>query len=169
MSRVFVGIGSNEGHRLDNISRAIGLLALQPKVRVVQMAPIYETTPVGGPPQDDFFNTVVEVETDLPPEQLLQVTQAIERQMGRATPGVRWGPRPIDLDILLYDDRTVHADSLMIPHAMLHRRRFVLEPLMQLAPQLIHPVLRQTIAELFAQLPEAAPAPVGGDAASSGA
>ena len=113
------------------------------------MATILETEPVGGPPQDPYLNTVIEIETTLPPRELLARAKSVEQQLGRHPQGPRWGPRPIDLDVLLYDDRIVREPGLIIPHEELHRRRFVLEPLAQLAPQLMHPVLKRTIAELL--------------------
>ena len=160
MSRVFIGLGSNEGDRLAELSRAIEALAQTPGIRVAQLAPIYETEPIGGPPQSEFLNTVVELETELPPHELLAALKAIECRAGRRPSGERWGPRVLDLDILLYDDRILNSEALTIPHLRMHQRWFVLEPLAQLAPELRHPVLRQTIAELLEQLPRPAEDPV---------
>jgi 2-amino-4-hydroxy-6-hydroxymethyldihydropteridine diphosphokinase len=157
MARVFVGIGTNEGDRLANISRAVQRLGALEQTRLVQMASIYDTQPVGGPPQGDYLNTVVEIDTALEPERLLVALKAIEREFGRRPDGPRWGPRPIDLDVLLYDGAMVQQPQLTIPHLMLHRRRFVLEPLAQLAPSLIHPVLRRTINELLSELSASGP------------
>ena len=152
MNRVFVGIGSNEGDRLRLISRAVRELGALPGIRIVQMAMVAETEPV-GPPQAPYLNTVVELATALDPLELLRMTQAIERRLGRVPSPQRWGPRPIDLDILLYHDRTLRDAHLRLPHPRMHERRFVLEPLAQLAPELVHPVLRRSIAELLARLP----------------
>ena len=149
MSRVFIGIGSNEGDRLTNISAAVKALGTMKGVRVVQMATIIETEPVGGPPQEPYLNTVVELETGIPPLELLKNLQEIERELGRLPSAVRWGPRPIDLDMLLYGERIVDQPGLQIPHPRLHGRRFVLEPLAQLAPDFAHPILRHTIQELL--------------------
>ena len=153
MARVFIGIGSNEGERLSNISRAAQALAQLPMTRLVQMAPIYETAPVGGPPQGDFLNTVVELDTAIAPRELLAYLKALETQFGRRPSDVRWGPRVIDLDILLYDQTVTSDPDLIIPHPLLHHRRFVLEPLADLAPALVHPVLKKTVAELLAATP----------------
>lgn len=149
MARVFIGIGSNTGDRLQHISDAVRTLGAVDGVRVVQMALIAETEPVGGPPQGPYLNTVAEIETALSPRQLLTVLQDIERRLGRQRTAQRWAPRPIDLDILLYDDRVSQEADLIIPHPRMHERRFVLEPLAQLAPNLVHPVLKRTIAELL--------------------
>lgn len=248
MSRVFIGVGSNEGDRLAHISRAMRTLADVAGVRLMQMATIIETEPVGlpaprplsgiyyvyalrcegnsiyigqtrdltrrwqdhldgridwtkrhapieiahfevvstredavilekqwktgygrtrvrrliqsgrarqagGPPQEPYLNTVVELDTTLSPIEVLGILQEIERGMGRKPSSQRWGPRPIDLDILLYEGRVIQEPQLSIPHPRMHERRFVLEPLAQLAPDVVHPALHQTIAELLAQLP----------------
>ena len=152
MSHVFIGVGSNEGDRLAQISRAIRSLGKVPGVQVVQMATILETEPVGGPPQGPYLNTVVEVETALEPDVLLRALQDIERQGGRQPAKERWAPRPVDLDILLYDQRVMQESLLTIPHPRMHERRFVLEPLAQLAPDLTHPVLHHSIVQLLEQL-----------------
>lgn len=157
VSRVFIGIGSNLGDRLATISRAIQDLGRLPRIRVVQMATLFETQPIGGPlPQPDFLNTVVEIDTDLPPLELLDRLQDLERSLGRQPSDIRWAPRAIDLDILLYDQCIMNDPRLTIPHVQLHRRRFALEPLAQLAPDVTHPVLHQTIRELLASLPPTA-------------
>jgi 2-amino-4-hydroxy-6-hydroxymethyldihydropteridine diphosphokinase len=149
MSRVFIGLGSNEGERLRYLSKAMQALGMVPGVRIVRLAMISETEPVGGPPQGPYLNTVAEVETTLTPRALLSALQAIERQLGRQPTSQRWAPRPIDLDLLLYDDLIIHEPDLAIPHPRMHERAFVLEPLSQLAPDLVHPVLHQTIAALL--------------------
>lgn len=156
MSRVFVGVGSNEGDRLALISQAVKTLALVPQIQIVQMAVITETEPVGGPPQGPYLNTVVEVETTLTPQVLLERLQEIERVFGRSASAERWSPRTMDLDLLSYEDRIVQDAQLTLPHPRLHERRFVLEPLAQLAPEVQHPLLKQPIAALLSRL--AAPA-----------
>lgn len=154
MSRIFIGVGSNEGERLRHISNAIRALAATPQIQVVQMAMILETEAV-GPPQPAYFNTVVEIETDREPLDLLRALQQIERHLGRRPSAQRWGPRPIDLDLLLYEDRVIERPGLSIPHPRMPERRFVLEPLAQLAPEIVHPVLRRTVKELLAELASA--------------
>ena len=152
MSRVFIGVGSNQGDRLEAISKAARALGAIGGVRLLQMATVIETEPVGGPPQGPYLNTVVEVETRLQPRDLLKVLQAVERQLGRLPSAERWAPRPIDLDILLYDDLVMAEPDLSIPHPRMHERVFVLEPLVQLAPAAVHPLLKQTVAALRERL-----------------
>ena len=148
MARVFIGIGSNEGDRLERISKAIQALGALTGVTVVQIAMIRETEPVGGPPQGPYLNTVVEAETEAEPLKLLRLFQDLERRLGRVPSAERWGPRPIDLDLLLYDDRVIDEPGLCIPHPRMHERSFVLEPLAELAPDLVHPLLKKTAASL---------------------
>jgi len=154
--RVFIGVGSNEGNRLACLSAAVQALGETPGLRLIQMAPILETEPVGGPPQGPYLNTVVELETALPPRELLSVLQAIERRLGRRSSPERWTSRPIDLDVLLYGDRVIQKPGLSIPHPRMHERRFVLEPLAQLAPDVVHPVLGLTATALLDRLPASA-------------
>ena len=152
MSRVFIGVGSNQGERLEHISKAIRALATTSGICLMQMATIIETEPVGGPPQGPYLNTVVELETAREPADLLSALQEIERRVGRKPSTQRWAPRPIDLDILLYDDGVIQEPTLSIPHPRMHERRFVLEPLSQLAPDIIHPVFHQSISALLDHL-----------------
>jgi len=153
MARVFIGVGSNEGDRLMTISKAVSALAAKAGIRVKQMAVIAETQPIGGPPQGLFLNTVVEIDTAIEPEPLLDILQEIERSLGRLPSPERWSPRPMDLDLLLYGDRIITTNRLIVPHASMHLRRFVLEPLAQLAGELPHPVLKDSIATLLKRLP----------------
>jgi 2-amino-4-hydroxy-6-hydroxymethyldihydropteridine diphosphokinase len=149
--RVFIGLGSNLGDREGYIERAIAALRATPGVTLIAQASLYETEPVGMEDQPWFLNTAVEIRTTLPPQALLQRFKAIEKALGRKG-RKRWGPREIDLDLLLYGDRVICEPDLTVPHPELARRRFALAPLAELAPEVVHPVLRRTIAELLQQL-----------------
>lgn len=139
------------GHREASIRRALSALAHADHIVICRQAKLYETEPVGVEDQPWFLNTVIEVETDLTPRELLTVCKQIEQALGRRE-RQRYGPREIDLDILLYDNLVINDSDLQIPHAQLHQRRFVLVPLAELAPQYVHPVLHKTIAELLQEL-----------------
>lgn len=135
--RVFLALGSNLGDREANIDRAIELLE-EGGVVVVRRSPLYETAPVGMTDQPAFYNLVVEAETSLPPRALLERVLAVERSLGRVR-GERWGPRIVDIDILLYGGRSVAELDLTIPHPRMRDRAFVLVPLAAIAPDLVLP------------------------------
>lgn len=137
MTIVYVGLGSNLGDRLLLLARAVHLLAT-PRVKIGAVSSVYETAPQGIIDQPSFLNLVVQVETDLPPRELLGHTQAIEAELGRVR-DLRWGPRTVDLDILLYGDQVLDEDGFQIPHAQMVQRAFVLVPLLELNPDLILP------------------------------
>jgi 2-amino-4-hydroxy-6-hydroxymethyldihydropteridine diphosphokinase len=128
VSRAYLGIGSNLGDRLAYLQLAVDHLAVSPGVVVVAVSPVYETDPVGGPVQDDFLNAVVEVETTLSPGDLLAVCAEAEA-LARRVRVERWGPRTLDVDVLLYDDVVSDDPELTIPHPRIHERAFVLAPL----------------------------------------
>jgi 2-amino-4-hydroxy-6-hydroxymethyldihydropteridine diphosphokinase len=135
MMRAFIGLGSNVGDRLWFLQQAVMCLRETPGVQVTKVSSVYETEPIGPAGQTWFLNAVVEVETSLSPVALLNQTQGIERRLGRETT-YRWGPRTIDVDILLYDDIQVRTATLEIPHAELCHRAFVMIPLLELDPDL---------------------------------
>jgi 2-amino-4-hydroxy-6-hydroxymethyldihydropteridine diphosphokinase len=148
--RIFLGLGSNLGDPPAAIRRALDLLTRSGEVRLLRVSPLYRTSPVGPVPQGDFVNGVAEIATSLPPASLLARLKEVERALGRDPGAVRWGPRIVDLDILLWGDRLVAQRDLEIPHPEMHRRRFVLEPLARLAPEARHPAVGRTAAELLA-------------------
>ena len=151
MARVFIGIGSNLGDREAHVRLAHKRLAKLPQTSHVALSPVYETEPVGPVPQDKFLNAAVELDTTLAPESLLDALGAIEAE-GERPPHeqrIKWGPRTLDLDILLYDQHVISSDSLVVPHPMMHERWFVLKPLADLDATVVHPVLQMTIGELL--------------------
>ena len=141
MAIVYIGIGSNLGDRHKNCLRAVELLK-QSGLSVTKQSSVHETEPWGVTEQPAFLNMAVELETGLAPAELLGLLKKIEKDMGRQET-VKWGPRLIDLDILLYDDITLNTDALIIPHPLMHEREFVLGPLAELAKDLVHPVLKK--------------------------
>ncbi len=145
MVTVYLGLGSNLGDRQHNLIKAIELLAQQ--MRVEQMSSLYETEPVGYSEQARFLNAVCQVTTSLTPEELLSLVKEIEAALGRV-PSFPNAPRPIDIDILFYANQVIHSPQLTIPHPRLEERAFVLVPLVEIAPELIHPVSRRTVREL---------------------
>ncbi len=149
-STVHIGLGSNLGDRETNLSNAIAALARVDALEVVAVSSLYDTAPV-GPPQGRYLNAVAELSCELSPAALLGVLQELERDLGREK-GARWGPRVIDLDILLWGDLVVAEPHLQVPHLFLHQRRFALEPLAELAPLARHPVLGATVRELLGGL-----------------
>jgi len=152
MTRAYVGLGSNLGDREASLRGAVDLLQANPEIQVVAVSRFRETDPVGLVDQPRFLNGAVAIETELAAPALLDRLLAIERALGRERgPGPRWGPRQIDLDLLLYGDETIERPGLTVPHPRLHERRFALEPLADLDPALVVPG-RGPVATLLAGL-----------------
>jgi 2-amino-4-hydroxy-6-hydroxymethyldihydropteridine diphosphokinase len=150
----YIGLGSNLGDRHDHLERALHALRENPRLEVTQVSSFYETAPVGGPAgQGDYLNAAAELKTDLSAKDLLEVMLAVERRLGRLR-GERHGPRTIDLDLLLYGDLVHSEPGLTVPHPAMQERFFVLKPLAEIAPRVIHPVLSQTIISLLEKLPK---------------
>lgn len=136
--KAYLGLGSNQGDRYEQLKQAAFYLNEYPQIRVVKTSEIYETEPWGGLQQDYFLNQVVEIETDFSPCKLLAACQEIEEVMGRKRL-IHWGPRTIDIDILLFEGRVIEEQDLIIPHPYLEQREFVLIPLKEIAPDLVLP------------------------------
>ena len=145
----YLGLGANLEDREDSLGKAVELLSAESGLHLLRCSRIYETEPWGVADQPAFLNSVAEVATTLAPEKLLDVCKAVEDRMGRR-PGIRWGPRLIDVDILLYGNLVVRLPHLEIPHPRLHLRAFALVPLAELAATAVHPALEKTIGELAA-------------------
>ena len=135
--RAYLGLGSNEGDRAARLQGAVDGLAATRGLTVAAVSPVYETEPVGGPPQGSYLNAVVAVDTARSPRDLLQVAKQLEAEAGRDPDGERWGPRPLDVDILLVGHELVDEPDLVVPHARLFERHFVLAPLGDLDPDLV--------------------------------
>jgi 2-amino-4-hydroxy-6-hydroxymethyldihydropteridine diphosphokinase len=150
----YISVGSNLGHRLDNCRSGIAALTHRTAIRWSDQSRIYKTEPVGYRKQGWFINYVVKVETALDPLVLLDVINSIEREAGRVRDPVRFGPRVLDLDIVLYDDIVLNHPRLVIPHPRMHKRRFVLKPICDIDPAILHPVFNQSMQSLLDELPE---------------
>lgn len=145
MTRIYLSLGSNIGHRQNFINTA--LRKLSNHINIHRKSSLYETAPWGKTDQPKFLNLCLMAETDLPSVELLDFVKNVEQKSGRNA-GEKWGPREIDIDILFYGNREIEEDGLIIPHPHLHERAFVLVPLREIAPDLIHPTFDKSIAEL---------------------
>ncbi|ODS32000.1 MAG: 2-amino-4-hydroxy-6- hydroxymethyldihydropteridine [Candidatus Scalindua rubra] len=134
-----------------NLVNAITRIDAYKDICIKNKSGFYNTKPIGGPPQPDYVNCVIELETEMEPKRMLGEFKKIELELGRR-PCVRWGPRIIDIDILLYGNRIINDHNIKIPHERMHERTFVLEPLCEISPDFEHPVLRKTICELLKEL-----------------
>ena len=144
----YIGIGSNRGDRLGYCQKAADAIRHFQDTAVIRLSSFYETEPLEVSDQEWFINGAAAIRTALTPQELLSACQKVEQDLGRVRM-VRYGPRTIDLDLLLYGERIVSTDRLVLPHPQLHLRRFVLVPMVEIAPEAVHPVLHQTMAELL--------------------
>ena len=144
----YIGIGSNIGDKVSQCEKAISEILNVDRHKLLAKSSLFKTLPIGYTSQDWFVNGVIKIETDLEPLDLLRSLKVIESQLGRKET-FRWGPRAIDLDILIFDEKEIQTEELQIPHPLIHLRQFVLIPLSEIDRGLIHPVLKKTIQELL--------------------
>ena len=150
---VYLGLGSNMGNRTANLDKAVKAIAGLDDCMVCSLSSIYETEPWGDKNQSAFLNQVMRVETQLEPKAFLSACQRIESKLGRER-GRRWGPRTMDIDLLLYGDRVVNEDTIQVPHPQLQKRRFVLVPLAEIAPLVNIPGSGRTVREALKLCPD---------------
>jgi 2-amino-4-hydroxy-6-hydroxymethyldihydropteridine diphosphokinase len=145
---IYLGLGSNVGHRIEFLAAAVRGIADLDRTVVEAVSGVYETEPVGNIPQSEFLNCACAVRTDLSVEEFHTQMKRLEQEIGR-TDSERWGPREIDIDLLFFDSLVLNTDAIRIPHAELINRRFVLQPLSEIAPMMMHPVAHRSIEELL--------------------
>jgi 2-amino-4-hydroxy-6-hydroxymethyldihydropteridine diphosphokinase len=148
----YISVGSNMGDRLQNCRKGIAALTKADNSRILAQSRIYKTEPVDYEDQNWFVNMVVKLETALDPFKLLDHIKHIQRAAGRLKDSIRFGPRILDLDIILYDDRIIESERLVVPHPRMHKRRFVLKPICDIDPAVIHPVLKKEMQILLEEL-----------------
>jgi 2-amino-4-hydroxy-6-hydroxymethyldihydropteridine diphosphokinase len=150
----YIGLGANVGETAETLRRALEMLAKREGITVWRISQFVKTAPVGGPDdQPPYLNAAAELHTTLTPEELLAVLHEIEAALGRNRNNeLRWGPRTCDLDILLYGNEDIDQPDLRIPHPRMHERKFVLEPLAQIAPDAVHPTREKSVAQLLAEV-----------------
>jgi len=149
----YIGLGSNLQQPIQQLSQALQRLAKIPQTRLMTASPFYQSAPLGPADQPDYINAVAALATGLSPLELLDALQAIERQQGRVRQGKRWGPRTLDLDLLLYGDQQIHTDRLTVPHPGLGERNFVLYPLSDIAGKDLHIPGSETLGHLLEACP----------------
>jgi 2-amino-4-hydroxy-6-hydroxymethyldihydropteridine diphosphokinase len=159
MTRAYIGIGSNLQQPIQQVKQALLALAKLPQTCLLARSRLYRSTPMGPQGQPDYINAVAALETTLPALAFLDCLHAIEREQGRVRDGTRWGPRILDLDILLFGDECINQPQLLVPHPGLHERNFVLYPLQEIAPELVIPG-RGALTGLVAQCPSSGLEPI---------
>jgi 2-amino-4-hydroxy-6-hydroxymethyldihydropteridine diphosphokinase len=150
----YIGAGSNIGNKLENCKIGMAVLSKSQNVQIKEWSRFYKTEPVDYENQDWFINVVAKIETTLDPFRLLKKLKLIEHDAGRVDNPVRFGPRILDLDILLFDDVVTTSSGLVLPHPRMHKRRFVLKPICDIDPTIVHPVLKKEMQDLLAILDE---------------
>jgi len=150
----YLSIGSNMGDRFENCRQAMTALEADGTAAIVARSPFYESEPVDFTEQDWFLNAALKIETGLDPLTLLDKLQEIQRSLGRKEGGVRFGPRVLDLDIIFFGEKIINSDRLVVPHPRAHKRRFVLQPICDIDPTVVHPLLRAPVKNLLNQLNE---------------
>lgn len=149
----YISLGSNIGDRSENFRRAIEKLERKPDIQVVNHSSIYDTDPVGYEDQDQFLNMVIKVKTNLKPFELIDVCLEIENELGRKRE-IRWGPRTIDLDILLYNQENINSEKLIVPHPRMHERAFVIIPLLEIHTNIKHPTMDIPLKVILEDIPD---------------
>lgn len=147
----YLGLGSNLGDKHEYITKAINSISKLKNIEIKKISSMITTKPYGKTDQPDFLNCVIELDTDILPEELLKKCLDIENQLGRIR-NEKWGPRTIDIDLLFYEDKIINTELLVLPHPQLHKREFVLTSLNELCPDLVHPILNKKIEDIFMEL-----------------
>ena len=151
MNKVILSLGSNLGHREQHLSDAIDALSSHDQIQITAVSSDYENSAVSNFSQPDFINKAIQITTFLTPDELLETTETIEKKLGRISKEHR-DPRNIDIDIIFYNNDIISTDRLVIPHPLMHERLFVLDPVSEIAPEWIHPILEETVTSLKSQL-----------------
>ena len=155
MAIVYLCLGSNSGDKLKLIEQAVSLMNLAENMKIIRTSALYETEPWGVKNQNWFLNMAVELKTNIPPQDLLVKLQNIEKTLGRnRVKETRWGERPIDIDIIFYGEEILDTDFLTIPHKLMHKRAFVLIPLLELIPDFVHPIFKKSLSQIYDELEE---------------
>ena len=153
MAIAYLCLGANSKNRLTTVQQAVSLLSLAENIKLIRASALYETEPWGVKDQNWFLNMVVEIKTDLSAQDLLMKCLSIEKMLGRdRSREQRWGERPVDIDIIFYDNQVINTGILTVPHPRMHERAFVLVPLLELIPDFVHPVLKKSVSELYDEL-----------------
>ena len=153
MKTVYIGIGGNLGDPYENCIKAVEAIGEHPSCEIKVLSSFYRTEPVGVEGQNWFINAVMSMNTSLSPAELINTLLQIEKEMGRKRSGKRWESRIIDLDVLLIGDEIINDKNLTVPHPRMHTRRFVMAPMADIAPELIHPVLGKRMEDLLEEIP----------------